>query len=71
MNFAAVVLCVAMLARAMHAAPLSAMDVIVVEQADGSFMCSPFYVRTNNQDLMTGIAKLVSFKKLNDFVASI
>lgn len=61
MNFSAIFLCVAMLARAMDATSLSAMDVIVVEQPDGSFMSSPFHVRLS-QNFIGSSLKDVSFK---------
>lgn len=37
-----------------------AVDVIVVEQPDGSFVCSPFYVRFGKMGVLRSREKLVS-----------
>lgn len=38
-----------------------AIDIIVVEQADGSFSCSPFYVRFGKLGVLRSREKIVSF----------
>lgn len=42
-----------------------AIDVIVVEQADGSFVCSPFHVRFGKLGVLRSREKIVSSNPLN------
>lgn len=44
-----------------------AIDVIVVEQSDGSFVCSPFHVRFGKLGVLRSREKIVSFN-LNFFI---
>lgn len=41
-----------------------AIDVVVVEQADGSFTCSPFHVRFGKLGVLRSREKVVSFGSL-------
>lgn len=61
MKFIIIVLFIAMFAKNLRADPLNAMDAIVVEQADGSFVSSPFHVRYGKSDLMGSLTTNVSF----------
>lgn len=53
-----------MFAKNLRAGSLNAMDAIVVEQADGSFVSSPFHVRYGKSDLYGSLTKIVSFFRL-------
>lgn len=62
MKLTAVVLLIGILARESFAASYSytAMDVIVVEQADGSFKSSPFYVQFDSSVARKSPTKIVN-----------
>lgn len=40
-----------------------AIDVVLVEQADGSFLCSPFHVRFGKMGVLRSREKVVSVKE--------
>lgn len=44
-----------------------AIDVIVVEQSDGSFVCSPFHVRFGKLGVLRSREKIVSTNSINQF----
>lgn len=47
-----------------------AIDVVVVEQPDGSFTCSPFHVRFGKLGVLRSREKVVSFKNSKSFSLS-
>lgn len=48
-----------------------AIDVIVVEQGDGSFVCSPFHVRFGKLGVLRSREKIVSNQSLEFLIYSI
>lgn len=61
MKLVAFVLFIGIFAKQSIAGPLNSMDVIVVQQANGSFVSSPFHVRFGKSDLIAALSKTVSF----------
>lgn len=52
--------------KEINAATLTgAIDVIVVEQPDGSYTCSPFHVRFGKIGVLRSREKIVSYRKHN------